>query len=289
MAPVSRLVVHRPSPALRPHVARYLGYVEDGHAPGLHRGLPSGSLTLAIGLDAPLDLAAMPNAARAPGRLDAAVGGLHRRPVLIRHPGRQVGVHLDVTPLGCRALFGLPAAAIADEVVGLDELLGPAGRELVDRLRAAPGWPARFRVLDDVLGRRAAGAGDAADPTVARAWRRLEVTGGRIGVAALAQEVGWSRRHLTARFQAEVGLTPKVAARVIRFERVRRALATADHPALATLAAEAGYADQAHLTREFGAFAGCSPLEWLATDVLAGPPTEVGDEEEPARAAARRA
>jgi transcriptional regulator GlxA family with amidase domain len=84
----------------------------------------------------------------------------------------------------------------------------------------------------------------------------------------LAGEVGWSRRHLTDRFTAEYGLGPKAMARVLRFERARWMIVRAAFPSLAAVAAECGYADQAHMTREWQALAGASPTAWLAAEQL---------------------
>jgi AraC-like DNA-binding protein len=82
---------------------------------------------------------------------------------------------------------------------------------------------------------------------------------------------GWTGRHLTSRFRAEIGLTPKAAARVIRFDRARMLLVrnlteTTPGYRLADLAADCGYFDQAHLAREFRALAGCPPSQWLAEE-----------------------
>jgi AraC-like DNA-binding protein len=92
-------------------------------------------------------------------------------------------------------------------------------------------------------------------------------TGGRSGIAALAGQTGWSDRHLRGRFRAQIGLSPKEAARVIRFDRSRRLLGRRIRggrpPGLAELAAAGGYYDQAHLDREFRALGGCSPTAWL--------------------------
>ncbi|ALG08556.1 hypothetical protein AOZ06_17995 [Kibdelosporangium phytohabitans] len=97
------------------------------------------------------------------------------------------------------------------------------------------------------------------------AWRRLCRSGGRIRVAQLAAEVGWTRRHLLTRFREQIGLAPKTAARVIRFQHALRLL---QHPerrlSLAGLAQTTGYSDQAHLTREFRALTGATPLELAA-------------------------
>ena len=261
----SQFVPHRPHPALRGLVADAVGYAQEGLAPGTHRGLPSPTLTLVVTLDEPLDVAAHPDPAQAPGRYDALLGGLHTTPALIRHPGRQSGLQLSLTPLGARRLLGAPAGELAALDVHPADVLGPAGTELVERVRAAHGWAARFTAVEEVL-RRAAGAVDPA-PEVAEAWRLTVAGGGRLRVAEVARRVGWSERHLTTRFRAETGLGPKEAARVVRFDRARRALAARPRPDLAGLAAATGYADQAHLTREWRAFTGLSPLRWLAAEI----------------------
>jgi len=61
-------------------------------------------------------------------------------------------------------------------------------------------------------------------PEVGRAWERLVATGGAVSIGQLAKEVGWSHKHLIARFTRQVGLRPKTAARLIRFDGVWRRL-----------------------------------------------------------------
>lgn len=266
MEPVSEAVVRRPAPELATHVRAYVGYREEGLAPGLHRGLPSGSLTFVLPLVDRLVLADSPGLAGSGRDYDALVSGLHTGPALIAHPGRQVGIQLDVTPLGCRALFGLPAGALAATCVRLEDLLGAEARRLVDGLREATTWAERFALLDRVLAARVRSGPAPVEGEVAWAWARLAAADGAVRVTDLAAEVGWSRRHLGERFRTELGLTPKAAARVLRFDRVRRHLAAAEAPSLAAAAAECGYADQAHLTRDFRDLAGCPPSRWLAEE-----------------------
>lgn len=256
----------RPAAPLRGLVDAYVGYRIVG-PPGVHRGLPSRHVTFVLAFE---EITVTAHGAGGAVTAGALVGGLHDRPALITHPGVQSGVQLEVTPAGARALFGVPAGELTGLVVPLDAVL-PRAAELTERLAAAPGWPARFAVLDDVLCAAVRTPGVAAtSPEVGHVWRRLQLAAGRGSVSALAGEVGWSRRHLTERFRREIGLPPKVAARVLRFEGARAELLrpgpAGRAPRLADVAATCGYADQAHLTREWRHLAGCTPSAWLAEE-----------------------
>jgi len=137
-----------------------------------------------------------------------------------------------LTPLGVGSLLGVPAGVLASRVVELHDLLGPRASEL------APG--------------------------VAWAWRRLATAHGAVSVDALAREIGWSRRHFSERFRAELGLSPKSAVRVLRFERARSLFGRA-RVRISDVAAASGYADQSHLT--WVALSGCTPRAWLADEL----------------------
>jgi AraC-like DNA-binding protein len=255
----------RPSPALRPYIAFYSGYRQRGVAPALHRGLPSPYLTLILTLDDPLVIAAHPDRRQRPGRYDALIGGLHLAPALITHDGNQSGVQVAVHPLGCRALFGLPAG----ELASLDTDFGAVSGDgfvgaLRERLREAVTWSHRFALLDDAMAGLIRDRA-AVHPDVAYAFDRLVDSGGEVTIGDLAGEIGWSPRHLTNRFRAEVGLRPKETARVVRFDRARRLLHTGAR--LGDVAAKGGYFDQAHLSREFHALAGVSPTRWMADEI----------------------
>jgi len=260
-------VVGRPAPALVASVRRYVGYRLTGVPPGVHLGLPSRHLTVVLSLAGPVRMAAMPDPAQAPAAFQALAGGLATRPAVIVQDAVQEGVQLELTPAGARALLAVPAGALGPAVVGLEDLLGADARELLDRLAATAGWPGRFAVLDDVLARRP-GPARPPDAPLARAWDLLVASGGTVRVDELADRVGWSRRNLTDRFQREYGLAPKAAARVVRFERSRALVQRRDRPSLAAVAAACGYADQAHLAREWRDLAGCPPSAWLAAEDL---------------------
>jgi AraC-like DNA-binding protein len=262
-----------PAEPLRPYVAAYTGYRQRGVPPARHRGLPSPYLTLIFTLDEPLTIVAHPDPGQPPGEYGTLLGGLHSVPALITHAGAQSGIQVALRPLGARALLGLPAGELAALDLPAEAVLGGVCAELRERVRCAVGWPERFAVLDEILLRRAglSWAADAAvAPEVRWAWHELLREGGATRVSELAAGTGWSERHLTSRFRAEIGLAPKAAARVVRFDRARKLLVrklTADGDyLLADLAADCGYFDQAHLAREFRALAGCPPSQWLAEE-----------------------
>jgi AraC-like DNA-binding protein len=267
----------RPTPALRPYVTSYVGFELRGFPSGIHLGTPSRALNVVISLSEPLDVAVVPGAAPRRGRFETIAGGLTSRSVAIRHDGNQHGMRLSLTPLGARAIFGMPAAALAHDLVPLDDLLGSMGVELVDRLRRASTWEARFVALDALLVRsveRGTVDGEALHrvrPEVAEAWRRLVATRGQVRVGALSAELGWSRRHLGDRFRREIGLTPKTVARILRFEHAHELATADDPPSWVDVSTATGYADQAHLVRDWREFTGRSPTAWRRGEVLLGP------------------
>ena len=114
-----------------------------------------------------------------------------------------------------------------------------------------------------------ASAGCGPRPEVVEAWRLLSASRGRIRVGELAERVFLSRRRLSTVFAAELGVTPKEAARIMRFTHAVTRIGQAVRAGsldLAAVAAECGYADQSHLTREFHAMAGTSPSGWVAEE-----------------------
>lgn len=262
---IAQHVVGVPAPPLRPFVESYTGYRYEGFEPGVHAGLPSRHLTLIVSLGDPIDVGLMHGPAASRERFAALIGGLHTAPAAVHHDGNQYGVQLAVTPLGARALLGMPSAEIATLTLPLDAMLGPLATELVERLRAASVWSWRFAILDRVLS-QALTELDHPPPEVTFAWEQLTRSGGMIKVGRLATEVGWSRRHMSERFRREFGLPPKTVARVIRFERARRMLSHAGRPQFGVVSAAAGYADQAHMNRDWRELAGASPGAWLEAE-----------------------
>jgi AraC-like DNA-binding protein len=253
----------RPAERLRPLVASYIEFDMAGWPPGRHRGLPDGSLPLVISLGVPPTVRA---AGRADTKAAATVAGLRSSPVDIVHDGTQCGVQLELTPRGARALLGLPAAALAQGAWSLDEVVGRQAGELIDSLAGAPGRAERAQVLDSVLTGWAADD-DGYPAVVDAAWRRLTASAGSVPVTRIAGEIGLGRRQLGQLVRAELGVTPKTVARILRFGRAGEYLRSGRTTSLAETATMCGYYDQAHLTNDWKQLSGCTPGEWISEEL----------------------
>jgi AraC-like DNA-binding protein len=251
-------------------VERYLGYRLSGFPPGVHRGLPSRHLTFIVGIGSPIDVVAQTDPSQGAAAYRCVLSGLQASPALIAHDGHQEGVAIELTPVGCQDLFAVPAAALWNTTIELDELARDAGREIWERVQLADRWHERFaacdRVLTRLLERRSTGP---VRCELRLAWRLLEESQGSTSIGELAGAVGWSRQHLRRRFTDEFGLAPKLAGRVIRFDHARHVLQAGAPRGLtiAGVASACGYFDQAHLNREFAELAGCTPTELLSGDL----------------------
>jgi AraC-like DNA-binding protein len=247
-----------PAPALRPYVVRALEGWEQfrGPTPRL-REVPFPGIPLILNLGAPWQIED-PGAPRE--RRDSFVGGLHTAASLVEGAASWACIELRLTPLGAYRLLGLPMHELANRTVDLEDLL-PGARDLNGRLRESPSWKERFDLVESFLARRLA---DSLPPSpgVEWSWQRLRGTGGRASISALATELGWSHRRLIARFREQIGLAPKTAARVLRFDRTVAALRSSTG-GLAEIALECGYYDQAHLNRDFRELAGTTPTAFL--------------------------
>lgn len=239
-------VVGAPHPLLAPHLARrHSGFVEKTRP--RHLVIPaSATVSLVVKL--------RDSAHRPP----AFVIGPHHTHLVPDGDCAASYLEVRLSPLSGYALLGVPLNALRGRIVDLHDLLGVDGRRLAERLREAGAWRRRFTILDQFLLGRLDG-GPRPSPEVVRVLQRLVATDGAARIGRLAGEVGWSHKHLITRFTQQVGLSPKAAARLVRFDGVLRRLDQPDAPGWERIAAEAGYADQAHLVREFRTFTGITP------------------------------
>jgi AraC-like DNA-binding protein len=184
---------------------------------------------------------------------------VHRK--LIRRGQRSLTARLA---LGApEAVLGVPASAMAGRIVALEDLWGDVDtRRLCARLADARDIVAAAAILESAIADRLAtadGRPTRAQLALAAADRLTSAS-----VNAVAADLGVSERHLRRVFHETVGVSPKAFAKLTRFHRALRAARQDAHAGWASIAAAAGYYDQAHLIAEFRAISGVTPRALVA-------------------------
>jgi AraC-like DNA-binding protein len=252
-----------PSATLSPFMRRATAYTVQGAGLSRQRELPNGSAVLVFNLGSEL-------------RVEDAAGKLHRFPhptafysgpsdryVVTETDGAQEGMVVELTLPGARRLLGRPLNELGDRMISLADLLGRRADEILGRIIEAPSPAARLALLESAIEARIADAGDGGTRDLEWAWNLQHARGGRMPVSDLADVIGCSRKHLAVRFDREFGLSPKRLARIMRFDRAVRVVRFGEVTSWSDLAAQCGFADQAHMAREFVAFAGDPPTALL--------------------------
>lgn len=262
-----------PHPGLAGLVESYSGTSLTGCRPGIHVGTPSLTPQLILSLrDHPVvQLPSRTGPERVAYR--GLVSGLHVAPVLIDHAASAMTLTVQLTPRGVTELFGTRPSDWFGVCVPAAEALGRSVEELRERLELLDDWRSRFAAVDAYLLARLTER--RSDPTLAdRAWQTIGATDGRLSVEQLARRLGTSCRTLQSSLTTQLGVGPKTLSRIARFGRARelvhRRLRTRQRePTLASIAAEVGFADEAHLIRDWRHFTGGTPARWRDDDEFA--------------------
>lgn len=250
---VSCVFAHAAVPARMARDVETVWYSEGALAASNERVLPCGLIDVVANLGDAMRLVEGVGDARIVG---GCTSGMLQRHEVIGHPAVHRAVGIRLRPLGARRLLNLPLAGFSGTLTSLDALLGSAGSALADRcahaktpaaaLDAALAWiDARFALAT------------APDPVAPWALARLDRPDPPRTIASLVAASGLSERRFVQRFQRELGVTPRVYARLVRFRRALRGLRPG--VTLATVAVDAGYFDHAHMDREFRDLGGLTP------------------------------
>ncbi len=243
-------------------VSFYLDFQRITPVPETRTVAALNSVVVVIDLDTPVrhQTAGSPLATVSP------VVGLSNTPMTYTRVGRERGIIIELTPLGARALFGLPLQEISRTIVRFEDLLGARARFLQEELREARDSNHRFHILDRRLSSWLLDEPEL-PKSLDHSWRCLTISGGAVKIDDLAERAGLSRQHLATRFHREVGLPPKAVGRIARCHHAIRFLTGTNPPPLNRLAALCGYTDQAHLNRDFRLLIGRSPTALLRPEI----------------------
>lgn len=191
-------------------------------------------------------------------------------------------LQVRLSPLVANVVLGGAATGLGGALVPLDDMWGLEAGRISEQLGELSTWQDRFNLTDTWLDRNCAAAAQPA-PEVAWAWRRIVASRGTARIEHLASELGWSRKRLWSRFGSQIGISPKRAAKLVRFDDAVHRLVAGQEPA--GVAASCGYTDQSHLHRDVVAFTGLTPATVIDEPFLAVDDTAWGW---PKRAAAKR-
>jgi AraC-like DNA-binding protein len=223
--------------------------------------LPSGEVALIISLGPHYQLID-PLTGGSLGTLRTFVAGLDDTYSVVDSGIPGLAIQVDFTPIGARQVLRLPMHLVSKRTVELSDLFGSDANRVVEQLFEAPDWHSRFVMLDNFLLSKIRRAGKLASE-VDWAWRQLEFSHGAVPIQGITEHLGWTRKRLIKAFRNEVGIPPKILARILRFRWALAQLSSGKVINVSQLAAECGYSDQSHMIRDFKAFSGWTPVELI--------------------------
>jgi AraC-like DNA-binding protein len=258
------MVSRAPDPRLKPYIIDYQGYRERAADPMRRLQPPFDGIPMIVTFGPSIDIINGDRPAQR-GLFRSFLAGLHDVHVFTEYLGEQMGFQVNFTLLGAYRFLNITMSDIANRVIDLGDLLGDAEADrLADSLQDADDWPARFDVMDRFLLQRLR-QGRPMSPDVAWALRMLQTTRGARSIGALSRDLSCSRKTLIQRFHAQIGLSPKAVAGILRFAHaVERIRSADDEESWADLAVACGYYDQAHFNRDFRRYSGRTPREFQA-------------------------
>jgi AraC-like DNA-binding protein len=265
------IATRAPAIGLRPFVRDYCGYSEwtERPAPGVarRREFPAPQIVVIFEFGPPIAVSNNRDGHRLSRYSGGFVAGLDDRFSFTEHDGIQHGLQLNLTPLGARLFFDLPMSEIAGRVVHFNDVMPREHRFVAEQLAALDTWDERFDTLERLLTTRisrtttrARSLPSPASDCVAWAYAQILRHEGNIDIRKLAAEIGYSHPHLITLFRNQIGFPPKLVARIVRFDHLMKRLKTRrTDETWATLAADLGYYDQAHLVHDIRQFTGLTP------------------------------
>lgn len=252
------MVRRRPRGVLCEIIAGLSGYRERSGKGFVGREAAPLVFPIVLNLGHPFGISVSPG--DSPRKPSNFIAGLHPGAVEIVSDGYAECVQIDLTLLGACRLLGGVIKGLTSDVVEVGDALGPSWLDLRDRLAELRHWDDRLLLAEAFIMRR---IGEPPAGDVSYIVRSILAAKGRVGIGALAEQMGCSRKHLSTRLGDTLGVGPKTLARMVRFNHARH-LARLGARSWADIAYTTGFADQAHLAREFSSLGGETPTVWAS-------------------------
>lgn len=248
-----------PHPSLLPWISHFFAIESEGTGPGfilplIANGLPSLIFQASDG-------AWLPDENRGLGTL--SLNGQYVAPVNLALRGRFAVIACFFRPHVLGSLFGFEPAELTGARVDLDLIASVEGRRLKERLLETPSRSGRVDLMQAFVREARKRPSASGNGAAAFATRTLLESGGSVALETVQTGLRTTERSLQRLFAAEVGISPRLFARICRFQSAFRRLNEGRFSALGDLAHDAGYADQSHFIRAFKEFAGMGPKEYL--------------------------
>ena len=187
------------------------------------------------------------------------VVGSTLRSFIVRSVGWNHIVGVSLLPAGVEPILGVPARVIGEHLALLADVIGARAAELEERVIDGDPTRSLARLTDELVRLRRSRHGNA---VVTKTVRALREAGGTARIDAVASAANLSTRHLERHFLEHVGISPKVFARLVRFDRAARGIPSRGARSWSEFALAHGYSDQAHFINDFKEFAGITPTQF---------------------------
>lgn len=193
------------------------------------------------------------------------LAGQMLRCAMIQPAGRVNLFGIRFHPGGAYPFLQLPLRELTDQIISFDNITGRLGRELAEKIQTAHSLRERLKAIETSFLTRLNPRYETAR-TVRHAVALIIQKDGLMPIERLQQMAGISERQLERQFLTQVGLTPKFFSRLLRFQKVFKAVTQKRNLGWSFIAAECGYYDQAHFIHDFKIFSGQNPAAYFRED-----------------------
>ncbi|AOP35394.1 hypothetical protein A0128_17030 [Leptospira tipperaryensis] len=256
-----KILFSKCDPVLAPWIGCYWGWESDSTSTQFEfpKIFPSVENELHISYRDPILIGTVQNGKEEWNSSQGHIIGNHLSPFRISPKGKVGFFNIRMFPGSFYEFFKIPGKEVRSHLSDLQVPKNKEYSDFVNRIRDARNFEDRVSLSNEYF-RKLLNSKKESESIVAEAIRKITASNGKIPISRLAQDLGLVKKTLKRKFQERIGYNPKEFARVVRFQNA--AWMKLENQNLSDLALDAGYYDQSHLTKEFSALSGYSPLVW---------------------------